>query len=274
MAWRTEGSDEVSSRRVCPTCRKDSDYVVPSRVLPASKEQKEELLRSYKERLAKIPCRNWEGELGSCPFGSDCFYAHLDDDGKDIKSQDRTMHQLYEERQRHRDNRMEGFEMDMISELLMMGMGSHLFQRGGNRRRGQRDRRNRRDRSGSDDEDSDEEVGIDHFMQHLFNHFLTEHMRHVGMHSESEDDDSGSDGSMPELEDVPRHRGGNHDDMPPLLPNRPPGREYGSDADDSDWESIDEEDESDSMPDLEDMPRNESDCDSMPELEDMPARQN
>jgi hypothetical protein len=94
------------------------------------------------------------------------------------------------------------------------------------------------------------------------------------MHSESEDDDSGSDGSMPELEDVPRHRGGNHDDMPPLLPNRPPGREYGSDADDSDWESIDEEDESDSMPDLEDMPRNESDCDSMPELEDMPARQN
>ena len=269
MEWRTEGSDEVSSRRVCPTCRKTSDYVVPSRTLPRSAEEKAELLLNYKERLARIPCRNWEGALGSCPFGRDCFYAHLDEDGKDVKAQDRSMHQLYEERQRHRDSRREGSDMEMIERLIIMGMQRNLFERGGGgsstRRRGQRDRQGSR---GRDREDSDGELedGIDlqdQFMNHLFRHFLQEHMNmnhiHIGFSDSDEEDTYGeesgsdSDSSMPPLEDVPRQNSdaGRSDPMPPPLR----GNGIQPWDSESDLESIAEESDTDgSMPGLEDMP--------------------
>ena len=262
MEWRTEGSEEVSSRRVCPTCRKESDYVVPSHTLPKTEQEKLELLRNYKERLAQIPCRNWEGELGSCPFGRDCFYAHLDDDGKDIKDQDRSMQQLYEERQRHRDSRREGYDMEMIEQLILMGMQRNLFDRDGSiRRREQRDRQGRG--RGRDDSDEESEDGIDfrdHFMNYLFRHFLQSHMNevHVGFrHSDSDstyDEDSGSDSSMPPLEDVPRANNAGRSDQ-----SRPPLRDSQIQTWDfeSDWESEGEESDSD---------------ESMPELEDMPAR--
>lgn len=279
MEWRTQGTEEVTSRRVCPTCRKASDYVVPSRILPRSDGEKEDLLKSYRERLSKLPCKRWCGVLGSCPFGRDCFYAHLDDDGKDIKSQDRTMQQLYEERERHRENQREGMEMEMLSELIMMGMQRNLF--GPARRRGRRNRQ----------EDDDDEMnpfemfgemfgGGDHFMNSLLNHFMNEHRRHAGYDDDSEDD-SGSDSSMPELENVPRHGGANN--MPPLLPNNrrqhQPPQEESEDEESiySESEFYDSTDESDdgSMPPLEDANRapSESDDDSMPELEEMPPRQ-
>lgn len=259
MEWRVEGSDEVNSRRVCPTCRKESDYVVQSRILPKSDEEKQELLRSYKDRLARIPCRKWEGELGSCPFGSDCFYAHLDHDGKDIKASDQTMHQLYEERQRHRDNRRDEMAYDMISELIMsMGIDRGLIERGGSRRR-----RSQRDGDGNDEDDSDEEgrVQFEQVINSMFNHFFhTEHMRHVEMFDDSELEDQESDSddsSMPDLEDVPRH--GDRVRVP-HLPQSPQRCEEESDDNDSNWESLCEE--------------SESDDNSMPELDDLPARRN
>lgn len=206
MEWRTQGTEEVTSRRVCPTCRRTSDYVVSSRVLPKSDEEKQELFKNFRDRLGRLPCKHWLATLGSCPFGRDCFYAHLDDDGKDVKGRDRTMQQLYEERQRQRDDRREE-ELEIIMELIMMGMQRNLFgpSGGGNRRR----RRGRGQRNRQDDEDGFNPFELlgdgDNFVNHLLNHFITEHRRHARGHGDGESEDgSGSDSSMPELENVPR----------------------------------------------------------------------
>lgn len=135
MEWRKEGSDDVTSRRVCPTCRKPSDYVVPAARLPSTAEEKEVLLRNYRAARAGVPCKNFDGTRGSCPFGSDCFYAHRDSKGRDIKSRDATMQELYERRQRHRDERRERDVEHITDMLIMMGMRNRLGrgERGGGR---------------------------------------------------------------------------------------------------------------------------------------------
>jgi E3 ubiquitin-protein ligase makorin len=95
MEWRKKGSSDVASRRVCPTCRKPSDYVVPLKYMPADETEKERLLREYRVRCSKTPCKNFKlGMNGSCIFGSDCFYAHASMNGKDIKARDKSMQQL------------------------------------------------------------------------------------------------------------------------------------------------------------------------------------
>lgn len=144
MEWRKEGSSEVTSRRVCPTCRKSSDYVVPSLFMPENDEEKEQVLIGYKAHCSTIPCKHFElGLPNSCTFGRDCFYAHLSKKGKDIKSRDKTMQQLYEARQRDRNGR--GRDLEYITDMiLMMGLQRHL------------ERRNRQGHRGdSDDEDYD-----------------------------------------------------------------------------------------------------------------------
>merc|ERR1712086_1219817 len=66
MEWRTEGSKEVTSLRVCPTCRKASDYVVPSPTMPSNNEEKEQILVGYKAHCGTIPCKHFEiGKPGS-----------------------------------------------------------------------------------------------------------------------------------------------------------------------------------------------------------------
>ncbi|KAL3758988.1 hypothetical protein ACHAWU_003059 [Discostella pseudostelligera] len=176
MEWRTEGSSEVASRRVCPTCRKSSDYVVPSKFMPTNDEEKQRILLNYKAYCATLLCKRFEvGILGSCPFGSDCFYAHVNSKGVDIKSQDQTMQELYEERQRERHEQHE-FEreraMEYMAEMIMMlGLQRHLVGRGGGRGRGsrrrQRDRGTNRTTTGqrqaveSDDDDDDEDSDDD-----------------------------------------------------------------------------------------------------------------
>jgi len=104
MEWRKEGSQDASDRRCCPTCRKHSDYVVASRVFPSSEQQKAQIVQEYKNRLAVIPCRRYQQtqELGSCRFGSDCFYAHLDENGVDVKELDMSMEALSQARQERR----------------------------------------------------------------------------------------------------------------------------------------------------------------------------
>jgi E3 ubiquitin-protein ligase makorin len=140
MEWRKEGSIDVASRRVCPTCRKSSDYVVPSNYMPANETEKERLLREYQVRCSAIPCKNFElGRLGSCPFGSDCFYAHASRSGNDIKARDKSMQQLYEMRQRDRDDR-DNSDMEYITDMLMMARqdrGGGGGGRRGRRRRGE-----------------------------------------------------------------------------------------------------------------------------------------
>ena len=61
--------------RACPECRQVSDFVVPSdRYVTGTEKQK--AISEYQARLSCIQCKRFDGTLGSCPFGKDCFYAH------------------------------------------------------------------------------------------------------------------------------------------------------------------------------------------------------
>lgn len=92
-------------QRACPECRVESNYVCPSLFWVDTKEEKESLLKDYKDALNGQHCKYFnrvnrsksilnschsyrsdqltfihivlhlKGE-GSCPFGNKCFYKH------------------------------------------------------------------------------------------------------------------------------------------------------------------------------------------------------
>ena len=116
--WRKEGSKEAQDRRVCPTCRTKSFYIIPSWKYCVG-EEKEQVVNGYKAKLAKLPCQRFNGTLGSCPFGSDCFYAHMRS-GKNVKSQDRTKEEIHAERDARRRRTHELNDMEVIHSFLML----------------------------------------------------------------------------------------------------------------------------------------------------------
>ncbi|XP_068638438.1 E3 ubiquitin-protein ligase makorin-like [Aristolochia californica] len=83
--WRsnspTSGMDVNSALRACPICRKPSHFVIPSVIWYSTKEEKQEIVDSYKTKLSSIDCRYFDFGNGSCPFGSSCFYKHAYRDG-------------------------------------------------------------------------------------------------------------------------------------------------------------------------------------------------
>ena len=160
MEWRKEGSIDVTSRRVCPTCRKTSDYVVSSSIMPTNGQEKERVLREYKSNCATKSCKHFDvGRLGSCPFGSDCFFAHTSINGKDIKSRDKSMQQLYEIRQRDRNERNSNDISYITDMLMMMGLQRHLVRRERERgeSRGENGRWERDDDDNSENDDVNDE---------------------------------------------------------------------------------------------------------------------
>ncbi|KAM1285822.1 hypothetical protein EV1_028366 [Malus domestica] len=78
--WRssspTSGMDVNSALRACPICRKLSYFVIPSVIWYNSKEEKQEIVESYKARLRSIDCKHFDFGNGNCPFGTSCFYKH------------------------------------------------------------------------------------------------------------------------------------------------------------------------------------------------------
>ncbi|XP_074343802.1 putative RING-type E3 ubiquitin transferase C3H69 [Apium graveolens] len=84
--WRssspTSGMDVNSALRACPICRKLSYFVIPSVIWYSSKEEKKEIVDSYKSKLRSIHCRHFDFGDGSCPFGTSCFYKHAYRDGR------------------------------------------------------------------------------------------------------------------------------------------------------------------------------------------------
>ncbi|KAJ3089811.1 hypothetical protein HK102_005445, partial [Quaeritorhiza haematococci] len=71
----------------CPVCRTSSNLVVPSNVFPTNAPQKQLIITSYKNVLAKIPCRYFENSPSAdrtCPFGDECLYAHNDASGNRV----------------------------------------------------------------------------------------------------------------------------------------------------------------------------------------------
>ncbi|XP_068643514.1 E3 ubiquitin-protein ligase makorin-like [Aristolochia californica] len=83
--WRsnspTSGMDVNSALRACPICRKLSYFVIPSVIWYSTKEEKQEIVDSYKTKLSSIDCRYFNFGNGSCPFGTSCFYKHAYHDG-------------------------------------------------------------------------------------------------------------------------------------------------------------------------------------------------
>ncbi|XP_050210333.1 putative RING-type E3 ubiquitin transferase C3H69 isoform X2 [Mercurialis annua] len=84
--WRssspTSGMDVNTALRACPICRKLSYFVVPSVIWYSSKEEKQEIIDSYKEKLSSIDCKHFDFGNGNCPFGISCFYKHAFRDGR------------------------------------------------------------------------------------------------------------------------------------------------------------------------------------------------
>ncbi|KAL2478505.1 E3 ubiquitin-protein ligase [Forsythia ovata] len=84
--WRSSspasGMDVNSALRACPICRKLSYFVIPSVIWYCSKEEKQEILDSYKAKLRSIDCKHFDFGNGTCPFGTSCFYKHAYRDGR------------------------------------------------------------------------------------------------------------------------------------------------------------------------------------------------
>ncbi|GMY22394.1 putative RING-type E3 ubiquitin transferase C3H69 isoform X3, partial [Fagus crenata] len=76
--WRssspTSGMDVNSALRACPICRKLSYFVIPSVIWYSTKEEKQEIVDSYKAKLKSIDCKHFDLGNGNCPSGSSCFY--------------------------------------------------------------------------------------------------------------------------------------------------------------------------------------------------------
>mmetsp|Transcript_10015 Transcript_10015/g.10125 ORF Transcript_10015/g.10125 Transcript_10015/m.10125 type:complete len:430 (+) Transcript_10015:222-1511(+) len=78
--WRKTGGivSGADQTRLCPLCRVESYFVIPSSHIVNSSE-KEQFVSSYIANMRRIPCKHYRE--GSCPFGSSCFYLHVSLDG-------------------------------------------------------------------------------------------------------------------------------------------------------------------------------------------------
>ncbi|KAG6438460.1 hypothetical protein SASPL_103403 [Salvia splendens] len=74
---RSSGMDANPALRSCPICRKLSYFVIPSVIWYSSKDDKQEIVDSYKSKL-----RHFDYGNGTCPFGTSCFYKHAYRDGR------------------------------------------------------------------------------------------------------------------------------------------------------------------------------------------------
>ena len=247
MEWRRSSEVSSSSRRVCPTCREPSNYVVPSHVFPSNPSQKLNIVQNYKQKCSMTPCKRFvTGKLGSCPFGSDCFFSHQDESGMDMRTRDKTMQELFEERERHRSrNRRNNrdSDLDMIAEMLMAMALERQFNRGGRGGGastifGERDEAV--DDDDYDDDDNGERFGIDGMLSQLLSMGSTpgddvvdlplpmlQLFAAMGVFDDDENsfshdsDDGTSLDSMPPLEDLddismPPLENVNDNSMPPL----------------------------------------------------------
>lgn len=81
-SWRREREQQDRQNlRMCPVCRKESFFVVPSDRILFDPDEKKQIIDDYKNEMGRIPCKLFDYGRGTCPFGSSCFYAHLNPDG-------------------------------------------------------------------------------------------------------------------------------------------------------------------------------------------------
>lgn len=81
-SWRKQREQQDRHNlRLCPVCRNESFFIVPSSDVFLDPEEKRKAIEQYKVEMTRIPCKLFDYGRGSCPFGSSCFYAHLNPDG-------------------------------------------------------------------------------------------------------------------------------------------------------------------------------------------------
>ncbi|NWT56264.1 MKRN2 ligase, partial [Erythrocercus mccallii] len=72
--WRCSRAFENAVKKGCPECRTTSSYYIPHQYWISDGDEKEELIRTFKARTGKIPCKFFI--RGHCPFNSECIYLH------------------------------------------------------------------------------------------------------------------------------------------------------------------------------------------------------
>lgn len=124
-SWRQSKGQEVDVTRSCPACRVPSNYIVPSLTF-CTGEAKDKLVAAYKSHLSVRECKYFTGQLGSCPFGPHCFYAHRDSDGRDVKHRD---HQKRTRRgYRRGNNNRSSRSADDAAASTLLSSYSQLFR--------------------------------------------------------------------------------------------------------------------------------------------------
>lgn len=79
--WRQNKEKHFNNEiaRACPECRVASDFICPSTYWVGDiKEEKEKLIKGYKNALGDKHCKYFKNGEGKCPFGNKCFYKHVD----------------------------------------------------------------------------------------------------------------------------------------------------------------------------------------------------
>ncbi|KAJ8094337.1 hypothetical protein PM082_010771 [Marasmius tenuissimus] len=91
--WRDpaqKSSDVVDSgvHKQCPMCRAPSSFITPSSLFFKNEDpRKAETISQYKQSMGRVSCKYFIQSRAKdktkpfCPFGKDCFYQHLNDDG-------------------------------------------------------------------------------------------------------------------------------------------------------------------------------------------------
>jgi len=82
IEWRNQTETFGKNVRSCPLCRQISFYVVPSKYFYDNEEEKKRYINNYIGYLKQTPCRNFDGGLGQCDFGANCFFKHESENGQ------------------------------------------------------------------------------------------------------------------------------------------------------------------------------------------------
>eukprot|EP00123_Amoebidium_parasiticum_P009593 comp19577_c0_seq1/m.23016 comp19577_c0_seq1/g.23016 ORF comp19577_c0_seq1/g.23016 comp19577_c0_seq1/m.23016 type:complete len:295 (-) comp19577_c0_seq1:167-1051(-) len=96
--WREKGGACYDNKKACPVCRTKSNYVIPSSSF-CTGEKKKEIVKTYLQVLGSKPCKFYQRDK-KCPFGSSCHYAHINEEGVDVKKEEPTMGEKWHQRQR------------------------------------------------------------------------------------------------------------------------------------------------------------------------------
>ncbi|UJR25696.1 hypothetical protein I4U23_007047 [Adineta vaga] len=110
--WRSSSNYEHKVVKACPECRTKSDFVTPTKYWPENDQAKNASIQAYKENLQKIHCKLFKRGDGVCPFGSKCFYLHVDKRGRYV--------QLAPPRRRRRSNTQ--LEFENLADIFMVSI--------------------------------------------------------------------------------------------------------------------------------------------------------